>query len=99
MLDKVTRNVSKPSSTFILFNQWDTVEKKSKADNVKQQHLEKVDEILVQQLKVYTAEMAQKRTFFLSAEEALTACNMQHPTSPNEQPAGKLQTALGKVPT
>ena len=94
LLEKVTQNVSKPSSTFILFNQWDLV-KKDGADRVKQQHLKKVDEILVQQLQVYTAKMAQNRTFFLSAEEA---CKVQLPASPDEQLAGKKQTALENVP-
>ena len=91
LLEEVALEVSKPSSTFVLFNQWDLV-KKDRADRVKQQHLKKVDEILVQQLRVYTAEMVQKRTFFLSADKALTACNVSLPASPDEQLAGKKQT-------
>ena len=98
LLDRVAQKVSSPSNTFILFNHWDTVENRKGADKVKQQHLKKVDEILVKQLQVYTAEMAQKRTFFVSAEEAFTACDVQHQTALNEQSRGKTHASLVKVP-
>lgn len=91
LFEKVKLSVSNPCNTFIVFNQWDVVEKKRGADRVKQQHLERVNEILVETLHIYNTEMAQKRTFFLSAEEALTMCDMQHQTSPNAQSGGKAQ--------
>ena len=73
MLAQVTKKISSPSNTFILFNHWDRVEEdgEEQARRVKQQHLSKVTKIMVCDLNIFTEEMAKSRTFFVSARQAV----------------------------
>ena len=94
--------VSKPSNSFVLFNHWDTAEESEDASRVKivkQEHCEKVKEILVERLKVMDEETAEKRTFFVSAREAFENCRPQqredsrrHSEQPGEQGMQDLYT-------
>ena len=79
MFEEVSLKVSKPSNSFVLFNHWDTAEESevSKVREVKKEHCQRVKEILVERLKVMDEDTAEKRTFFVSAREALENCNPQ----------------------
>lgn len=82
--------ISDPSSTFILFNQWDRVEEdgEEQASLVKQQQLNKVTRIMVQELSIFTEEMVEERTFFVSARQAV---NNAVGCAGNTQQAGSKQ--------
>ena len=65
--------ISRPSNTFILFNHWDRVleDGEEQASEVKQQQLSKVNRIMVEELGIFTEEMVEERTFFISAKQAV----------------------------
>ena len=67
--------ISRPSNTFILFNHWDRVleDGEEQASEVKQQQLSKVKRIMVEELGIFTEEMAEERTFFVSAKQTVNA--------------------------
>ena len=67
--------ISSPSNTFILFNHWDRVleDGEKKASKVKQQQLSKVNKIMVEELGIFTEQMVEERTFFVSAKQAVNA--------------------------
>ncbi|XP_033126802.1 mitofusin-2-like [Anneissia japonica] len=68
---KVSEKLSKPN-IFILNNRWDAAASEPEfMDAVKQQHLERAVDFLVNELKVVTAQQAEDRIFFVSAKEVL----------------------------
>ncbi|XP_071945014.1 mitofusin-2-like isoform X2 [Antedon mediterranea] len=70
---KVSEKLSKPN-IFILNNRWDAAASEPEfMDAVKQQHLERAVDFLVNELKVVTAQQAEDRIFFVSAKEVLQA--------------------------
>ncbi|ESN93802.1 hypothetical protein HELRODRAFT_87998 [Helobdella robusta] len=70
---RVSERLSKPN-IFILNNRWDaSASELEMMQEVKQQHLERNVEFLVDELKVATHHEAENRVFFVSAREALAS--------------------------
>ena len=68
---RVSERLSKPN-IFILNNRWDaSANELETMAEVKQQHLERSIQFLVDELKVATKQEAENRVFFVSAKEAL----------------------------
>ncbi|XP_059141445.1 mitofusin-2-like isoform X2 [Physella acuta] len=69
---KVSSRLSQPN-IFILQNRWDVSEMEEDIDQVKQQHIDRNTEFLVEELKVTDKKAARDRVFFVSAREALAS--------------------------
>ncbi|KAL3862666.1 hypothetical protein ACJMK2_008620 [Sinanodonta woodiana] len=85
---KVNERLSKPN-LFILQNRWDTSVYEEDVEAVKQQHLERNLEFLVDELGVTDSKEGYERVFFVSAREALVSRLNQDKGTPT--PTGTLQ--------
>lgn len=88
---KVSECFSKPN-IFILHNRWDaSAQEPEMMDEVREQHTERAEAFLTDELKIYTAAEAKNRIFFISAREMLNTRISRTkgiPENPNNFPDG-----------